>query len=333
MLKVGNIRSEKWLEGQKNAMARDIEKLIKQKSNFVEVSCPACGGKRFLPKFEKNGFKYVECEECLTFYMNPRPTQKILEAFLEHSENYAYWSRYIFPTSEAERRKRIFKPRVERVLELCEKYGIEPKALLEVGAGFGTFSEELRSKKIFEKVIAIEPSPNLASKCRKRGIEVLETPVESVDPKNLGLFDAVVNFEVIEHLFSPREFILKCGQFLKPGGIFVVTCPNGLGFDIKTLGILSDTIDHEHLNYFNPASLARLMQECGFRILESQTPGELDAELVRNQALSGKFNLDQKPLLKHLLIDEWENYGEAFQQFLVDHRLSSSMWFIAQSSR
>ena len=37
-----------------------------------------------------------------------------------------------------------------------------------------------------------------------------------------------------------------------------VTCPNVEGFEILELGVIADTIDTEHLNYFNPRSLARV---------------------------------------------------------------------------
>ena len=38
--------------------------------------------------------------------------------------------------------------------------------LVEVGAGFGLFCEEVLSLDAFEKVVAIEPTPALAKACR-----------------------------------------------------------------------------------------------------------------------------------------------------------------------
>ena len=60
------------------------------------------------------------------------------------------------------------------------------------------------------------------------------------------------------------------------------------------------------------------------------TPGQLDAELVRSQILSGAYDVSHQPFLKKVLIDEWDGLGGPFQQFLVDNGLSSNMWVIAR---
>jgi SAM-dependent methyltransferase len=173
----------------------------------------------------------------------------------------------------------------------------------------------------------------LAATCRQRGIEVLEKPVERIDIEEAGRFDVVASFEVIEHLFSPIEFVGHMHKLLRPGGLMMLTCPNGLGFDVETLGPLSSTVDHEHLNYFNPGSLSGLLERAGMEVLESFTPGRLDAELVRNQVLSGDYSLAGQPFLRKVLVDEWEQHGAAFQEFLVARGLSSNLWVVARKPR
>jgi len=203
-------------------------------------------------------------------------------------------------------------------------------SLLEVGAAYGTFCEEMKTRGHFKRIIAVEPTPDLAKTCREKGIETIETPIEKLVVKPDGFFDVIVSFEVIEHLFSPKDFLLHCGRMLKPGGLFIVTCPNSEGFDIAVLGHLCNNVDHEHLNYFNPRSLAILMENCGYAVLESHTPGRLDAELVRNKILSGEMGVSQQPFLKQVLVDSWETVGNAFQEFLSKNGLSSHLWMAAK---
>jgi SAM-dependent methyltransferase len=180
----------------------------------------------------------------------------------------------------------------------------------------------------FARVIGVEPTPDLAATCRARGIEMIEKPIEQV---TLDVaVDVVASFEVIEHLFAPRAFIEQCARVLRPGGLFIVTCPNVKGFDVQVLQAASDTVDVEHLNYFHPASLARLLEACGFEVIESSTPGKLDAELVRKKALAGLFDLSSNEFLRELLIDRWDELGADFQEFLAAHRLSSHMWLVAR---
>jgi SAM-dependent methyltransferase len=249
--------------------------------------------------------------------------------YYSSSENYAYWNKHIFPASEATRREKIFRPRAQRVAEICQRYAVPTRTLLEVGAGFGTFCEELRSLQIFDRLVAVEPTPSLAETCRQRGLEVIEKPIEHADLSGVNA-DVVASFEVMEHLFSPADYVRQCARLLAPGGLFLATCPNIRGFDMVTLGAVSTAVDIEHLNYFHPASLSQLVTSCGLTVLEVQTPGKLDAELVRKKVLAGEFDLSGQPFLKQVLLDEWESTGAAFQDFLAANKLSSHMWLVAR---
>jgi 2-polyprenyl-3-methyl-5-hydroxy-6-metoxy-1,4-benzoquinol methylase len=332
-LKEEDIRPRDLMEGQRIAALTDLGRLLSRRSEFVDVDCPACGAREREPKFDKNGIAYVACPRCRTFYVSPRPPPAVLDWFYRDSPNYAYWNTHIFPASEPARRERIFRPRVDRLLAICARHGVQTEALLEVGAGFGTFGSELLARGVFSRVVGVEPTPGLAATCRQRGIEVIEQPVEQIDPGAVGTFDVVASFEVIEHLFDPAAFAGHMRRLLRPGGLMMLTCPNGLGFDIETLGPLSTTVDHEHLNYFNPVSLPQMLAGAGMEVLEVFTPGRLDAELVRNQALAGALTLDGQPFLKKVLVDEWDEHGAAFQEFLVARGMSSNLWVVARQPR
>lgn len=330
-LKEQEIRPAQLMAQQRVAALTDVGRMLSRYGEFVAVNCPACGSAASTPRYEKNGMRYVDCPECRTYYVNPRPPPDVLAWFYQGSPNYAYWNNVVFPASENARHRKIFVPRVDRLLELCRKYSVSTGSLLEVGAGFGTFCGEVRSRDVFERVVAVEPTPDLARTCRSRGLEVLEMPVEQVQLDPQTRFDVIANFEVIEHLFAPRDFVQHCARLLRPGGLLVLTCPNGLGFDVEVLGTASNTVDHEHLNYFNPASLARLLSSCGLEVLETFTPGKLDAELVRNKVLEGEFDIADQPFLRTVLVDRWDEVGAAFQDFLVTQGLSSNMWVVARS--
>jgi 2-polyprenyl-3-methyl-5-hydroxy-6-metoxy-1,4-benzoquinol methylase len=318
-------------EGQVVAMTIDIGRLLTQADKFVHVNCPACDQDNAKPKYQKYGLSFSECNNCSTIYTNPRPTDKVLEEFYKHSYNYEYWNKYVFPASEDARRKKIFVPRVDRTLEICRKYGVNMDSLLEIGAAFGTFCIEMMSRNVFKRVVAVEPTPGLAKTLREKGLQVIEDVIENIRFTEEEKFDLVANFEVIEHIFSPKQFIQQCRGLLKKNGLFIVTCPNGKGFDFEVLGDKCNSLDHEHLNYFNPHSLSLLLQNSGFEVLEALTPGRLDAELVRKKILSGELDVTNQPFLKKVLIDEWESAGPAFQDFLANSGLSSNLWIIARA--
>ena len=324
------IRPQNLMINYTKYLEMNIKRLLHYKDGFVYISCPACKASLNSKKlFKKNELTYVTCLDCGTVYTNPRPTPIILDKHYAESEKYYYWNKYIFPASEEARREKIFKPRAERVANICHLNNIGTDTLLEVGAGFGTFCEEIDKLNIFNQIIAVEPTPDLAHTCCNKGLNVIEKPIEQVDLGTKSI-DVIVSFEVIEHLFSPFDFLYSCKRLLSPNGLLILTCPNVRGFDITILQELSSTFGIEHLNYFHPASLSLLASRCEFKVLEILTPGKLDVELVRNKIRSGELDISTQPFLKYLLIDEWDRVGSNFQQFLADNLLSSHMWIVAQ---
>jgi SAM-dependent methyltransferase len=317
------------LAGQEAAFQRDIERLQARVSEFVAVDCPACRGSDSRFVFEKFTFHYVACTKCATLYMNPRPSPAVMASYYDSSENYRYWATHIFPASEAARREKIHRPWLQRIVDYTNRYEVPRKLLVEVGAGFGTFASLARESGLFGRVIAVERTPEMAQACRTRGVEVIAKPVEDIGDE-VPAADVAVAFEVIEHLFAPTQFLEQVARRLRPGGLLVLSCPNGEGFDISLLGGLSLAIDPEHVNLFNPRSLKVLVERCGFEVLEVTTPGRLDAEFVHDAIISGKYDVSRNPFLKRVLVDEWDRLGWPFQQFLADNGLSAHMWMAAR---
>jgi 2-polyprenyl-3-methyl-5-hydroxy-6-metoxy-1,4-benzoquinol methylase len=322
-----DIRPAELEEGKAREIQRDIEWLVGRRARFVAVTCPACGAAG-RPSFEKFGFAFEECPSCRTVFMSPRATPQIMAEFYGRSTNYEFWDKYVFPASREVRKNRVFQPRVDRILALCDARGIEAGVAMDVGAAVGLFCETLKSAERFRRIVALEPNFAQAETCRRLGLETLET-----DFFRLETFDQPLNlitaFEVIEHLFSAADFFKRCHALLAPGGIVAVTCPNQLGFDIQSLGQDSQSFDVEHVNMFNPASLTGLVERSGFEVLECTTPGEMDASIVRDAVLSGQASLQDQPFLLEVLVNQWERLGGPFQAFLKTNGLSSHMWLVA----
>jgi 2-polyprenyl-3-methyl-5-hydroxy-6-metoxy-1,4-benzoquinol methylase len=324
-MSVNDIRPTELRQGQIAAYERDLQRLRQHLPDFVHVDCPACGIDTPSTAFEKYGFLFQRCRECRTLYMSPRPTPAIMASYYSNSENYRFWAEHIFPASEVKRREKIHRPMLDYILQMCRRHHTPLGRLVEIGPGFGTFSALAATSGNFEQVVAIERTPEMAQACRDRGVSVIENAVEEVTPEVIGLADVLVSFEVIEHLFDPSAFVRTVARILRPQGLLVLTCPNGEGFDTMMLGPHSGAVDSEHVNLFNPISLSRLLETVGFQVLDAQTPGRLDAELVREAVLVGTIDIGGDLFLRRVLIDEWNRLGEPFQLFLAANGLSGHL--------
>jgi hypothetical protein len=76
--------------------------------------------------------------------------------------------------------------------------------------------------------------------------------------------DYLTAFDVLEHLPRLEEDIGLIRTVLKPGGLLFASVPNIKSFVARLMGEHWNMILLEHLWYFSPATLARLMDRLGF---------------------------------------------------------------------
>lgn len=326
MFKVEDIRPDVLLKKQKQYIDEDITFLQSKKQKFVRVNCPACDTENVDVELVKNDFEYCECKKCGMLYMNPRPTCDILAEFYPNSPNYKFFNDYIFPASIETRREKIFIPRVQKIINLCRKYNIDTNKILEIGTGSGLFCEEMAKTAVFKDIVGVEASNSLAETCGEMGFRIYNGILENLEINET--FDVIVSFEVLEHIFNPKDLLLKSNQLLNKNGIIMLTFPNYNGFEIEILREKSVAIDHEHLNYFNENSISLILESAGFKLLAAETPGQLDVDLVKTEILNGGFKTNR--FIENICVNENPELGANFQKFLIENKLSSNMLVIAQ---
>jgi 2-polyprenyl-3-methyl-5-hydroxy-6-metoxy-1,4-benzoquinol methylase len=328
-MKESDIRTDDELEYRWSLYRKDQSDLLNKKNGFVDVPCPACEANDCASYYKRDGFSFKICIHCDTVYVSPRPTFKMLLEHYRNSRAEKYFNENVYPRTEKSRVEYLIKPRLDRIIEFCKKYDISMGRLVDVGAGYGTFCEYVQNASLFKNVIAIEPDPSPAQICKSKGVHVISKFVEHINLKSKA--DIVTSFECIEHVFDPKVYISSISKIMKKGGLFVITTPNIKGFDLLTLKCKSDnTTAPDHLNYFHPESLSLVLRRCGFKILEVQTPGKLDVELVRKKVLDGKISLSDQPFLKRIIVDEYQKFGDSFQKWLAANELSSHLWVISK---
>ena len=327
-MKEDDIRPRALVEEQARLYANDIARMMSKKDGFFLRPCPACDSKASTPSYSKHEMSYVECSDCQTTFANPAPTAEILQEYYRNSENYKFWTSTIFPLTEDVRRESIFMPRADALFSICEEYGQSLGALVEIGPGFGTFCEEIIKRDLFEQVLAIEPTPELAQTLREKGIEVIEKFIEEITEQAIA--DVVVAFEVIEHMLEPRRFLDVIFNMLRPDGLLMLTAPNGHGFDTLVLQEKAPAVDVEHLTLFTPNSLKSLLEKIGFEVLLIDTPGTLDADIVRNRLMNDEALRQSHPFLVHLLLEREDTMALKLQSFLTKEGLSGNLRAIAR---
>ena len=308
--------------------AIDAENYFSDKSSYININCPACEAENMENSFTKYGFSYCTCQACDTLFVNPRPSLAQFERFYADSPSTSFWVNEFFkPVAEA-RRMKMFKPRAEFVSDYFQE--ATNITIGDIGGGFGIFLEELNKIRPEFNLIAIEPSLEMVEICREKGLRVIPKMIEAIEGHDTS-FDVLIAFELFEHLHTPKNFVRKIYNLLKPGGILIFTTLNGLGFDIQILWEKSKSISPpHHLNFFNPRSASKLLENNGFEILEASTPGKLDWDIIEGGMTSGEINPGRlwKSIAKYTSKSDKEN----LQSWISKSNMSSHMRIIAKKS-
>lgn len=294
------------------------------RQRFESIPCPACGKAETSSAFEKFGFHYLRCATCGSLYCSPRPSEAVLMEFYKNSPSSTYWSQVFFPQVAESRREKLFKPKAAEIAKGLKQRGFEPKTICDVGAGYGMLLEELRPYFPAAELYAIEPSAELAARCRSQGFVALETTVEHAAEWQ-GKFDLVICFEVIEHVYQPLHFVGSLKNLLREEGLCLITGLGCDGFDIVTLKQHSQSVSPpHHLNFPSISGYQQLFERAGMKHIEITTPGQLDVDIVLNSGHSTEFLKMLESRGKEAVMD--------FQALLQKHRLSSHTWVMAQKA-
>jgi 2-polyprenyl-3-methyl-5-hydroxy-6-metoxy-1,4-benzoquinol methylase len=330
-MKEADIRPQELFNRYLELCDRDAERFFADRSAFVEIACPACGSDNQELGLEKLAFKYNVCMNCGSLFASPRPSRGMMETYYRESEAAKFWVTDFFKVTEDARRKALFEPRARLISETVARYGVpDPGTLVDIGSGYGIFLEEMAKLKVFDSIVAIEPSPHLASVCRDKQFPVVEKPVEALD---FGEVQAswVTAFEVLEHVFDPREFMAAVRRIVAPGGFCLFSTLTVTGFDIQVLWEHSKSVQPPmHLNFLSLGGLELAARNAGFEVIELSTPGRLDVDIVYNTVTENP-RIELPKFVRQLVFRTPQETRDAFQQFLQAHRLSSHVQCILRA--
>lgn len=124
------------------------------------------------------------------------------------------------------------------------------------------------------RVDANEVSDSGLDMLRRTGATVFSGDLASAHYPD-AQFDLVVALEVIEHLPAPLDFVRETWRVTRPGGLLILTTPNFNGLSRRYLGIRWRVVDPEHLGYFTPLTLLRLLRDVGYKSVRVRS-GSLD---------------------------------------------------------
>jgi hypothetical protein len=154
----------------------------------------------------------------------------------------------------------------DRIIASLSEFGVGPDDfIVEVGANDGTFLKELR-RSGFRNLLGVEPSKQLAELSAGSGFDILtdyfDRKLAATILASRGPARAIICRHTLEHVPDIRELTGGIASLLGPGGMSFIEVPDT---DWVITQLFAHEIWDEHISYFRPRSLARLVETSGFK--------------------------------------------------------------------
>jgi SAM-dependent methyltransferase len=158
--------------------------------------------------------------------------------------------------------RRTAHARLRRITRLAGVSG--GRRLLDIGCGTGAFLDEARRQGW--DVRGVEVSAYAVEQARRRGLEVVHGPIEDFLPA-AHAYDCVTLWDAIEHVRDPLGVLQAAGRALRPGGVLALSTGDVTSLCARLTGPRWHLFTlPEHLYFFSPAALNRLLARAGCRM-------------------------------------------------------------------
>jgi 2-polyprenyl-3-methyl-5-hydroxy-6-metoxy-1,4-benzoquinol methylase len=204
------------------------------------------------------------------------------------------------------------------------------QSVLDVGSGYGYLVRRLCDEGV-PRGVGVEPSVEESRHAREKlGVEVHARLLQDA-PLQGEKFDALVSFEVIEHLAEPCRFVEQMAGFVNEGGWLIIGTDNFEASVVRRMGpAFPKWIPHTHVSHFCVKTLKRCIELVpGMKVVDwiTYTPWELWLSWLR----SGRPDTDPNRCfnLDHMLATEMTGRYKGFGL----RRWLNPLWFSLTAHR
>jgi len=275
-----------------------LHKELNTKTEDIQNSCPSCTDNRYNFAFDKYNFHYVQCQNCMSLYVQNRLSKSEVVQYEQKLKTKLYLSQ------EYEDYLNSLMNKMSLELELFFSRLFNKKQKIEV-AYFGNKS------KVYEFIL--------------KDFNINFSHLEQFSNVEDNKYDLIIVDHILEKSINANEFLDMASMSLKDDGYVYLALRVGSGIDILTLWEDSKIYPMEHSNLFSLDGIKILFESNKLFIKELNTPGVLDIDNI----LATKSK-EIPRFLSYLKETNNVKAIEEFQTFIQKNLLSSFATIIAQ---
>lgn len=271
----------------------------------------------------KEGIKIINCLNCGFYHQNPLPEAIEREVYYEKKYFQEIKSDYFKKQKEDLDYLEITYSEKEEIL--TNNLSSLPKKILDIGAGSGLFLNFFHEKGW--DISGIEPNSMICSLVKEElNIDLISCTFERYLEMNKELSSVVHLAYVLEHLIDPTSMLKKIYKnLLLSNGLICIEVPNDFNplQQIVYSKIKNNWwIAKDHINYFTPTTLKKLLEHIGFNVFHLNVSFPLEIfilmgdDYVTNPDLGRQSHLRRVNIEKNLYLYNKDLKRELYNMFL-----------------
>ena len=186
---------------------------------------------------------------------------------------------YGYGTSERGHHHAYLLPALDDILG-----SLPGERVFDLGCGNGSIAAYLARRGY--DIVGVDPSEDGIRRGREEhpGLELHEGSAYDDLVAQYGQFPVVISLEVVEHVYSPRQYAKTLYDLVERGGTAVVSTPYhgylknlALALTGKMEAHFTALWDHGHIKFWSIDTLTTLLREAGFRDITFHRVGRIPA--------------------------------------------------------
>lgn len=274
---------------------------------------------------DKVKYKVFRCTMCGHIQLLPRPTEQEDKEFYNKNlqdrrrqkeiDYEKLWANNLFDTAR----------HVRLLRELCDDN--TDMRILDIGAGYGFFVRALYEAG-YGDVTGIEVSEERRAFAREHTpVPIIDYDVNNLCP-DIGTFDIITLFHVLEHMPEPVVFLKKIKILLRPGTFFICEVPNVRELLLEQCPAYNDFYwIRAHLNYFSRDTLANCFRRAGYVNVEMRFEQRYGLINLCNWFTVGKPQIE-RPVFE--ISDAYKPVEVFYRDYLASQGRSDALIAIAR---